>query len=120
MDFGGFILFGLLALGLLAGGYYVAALFILRSPVRWRRFRLWLGGVAILALFGRYLYQVYWLDERLFIAAASGDTAQVKVLLSAGASPDANWEDGTTALRAARSKGHKDIVTILEKAGARQ
>ncbi len=119
MDFGGLILFGLLAIGVSAGGIYLASLFASRSPVRWRGFKLWLGGVAILALFGRYLYQVYWLDERLFIAAASGNTVQVKALLSAGASPDANWEDGTTALRAARSNGHKEIVSILEKAGAR-
>ncbi len=118
MDFGGFILFGLLAIGLIAGGCYVASLFIMRSPVRWRRCGLWLGGVVILAILGRYLYQVYGLDERLFIAAAQGNTARVKALISAGASPDAHWEDGTTALRAARSNGHEDIVTILEEAGA--
>jgi ankyrin repeat protein len=118
MDFGGFLLFGILALGLLVGGIYVAALFIKRSPVRWRGFGLCLAGVVILALVGRFLYQVYWLDEQLFIASASGNTDKVKVLLSAGASPNADWEDGTSALQAARRGGHNDIVRILEKAGA--
>jgi hypothetical protein len=118
MDFGGFIVFAVLAFGLLIGGLQVAFLFRKRSPLRRRGFALWLGGAVILALLGRYLYQVYWLDERLFIAAAAGDMAQVKALLSAGASPNADWEDGTSALSAARSGGHKDIVTILQEAGA--
>jgi ankyrin repeat protein len=66
-----------------------------------------------LAILERHLYQVRWFDERLFIAAAKGDTAQVETLLSAGASPNATWEDGTSALSAARSNGHKDIVIII-------
>jgi uncharacterized protein len=120
MDFGGFILFGVLAFGLLVVGLRLVVLFLRRSPLRWRRFRLWLGGVALLALLGRYLHQVYWLDERLYIAAAAGDTAGVQALLSAGASPEARWEDGTTALEAARRNGHEGVVTMLEKAGADQ
>ena len=72
----------------------------------------------LLVIFGRYLYQECWLDERLFIAAAEGDAARVKDLLSAGASPNATWEDGTSALSAARSAGHKDVMNILENAGA--
>ena len=51
----------------------------------------------ILAILGRYLYQVYGLDERLFIAAAKGNTARVKALISAAGqvlTPD--WEDFTT------------------------
>ena len=92
--------------------------FLRRSPRRWRGFGLWLGGLVLLAIFGRHLYQVYWLDEGLFLAAARGNASQVKALLSSGASPNAAWEDGTSALAAARSAGHKDIVTILEKAGA--
>jgi ankyrin repeat protein len=76
--------------------------------------------VAILAFLGRLLYQAYWLDERLYIAAAAGDTAGVKALLSAGASPDATWEDGTSALEAARRNGHKGVVTMLENAGAEE
>jgi uncharacterized protein len=118
MDFGGFILFMLLAAGLLVVGLCVAAAFFARSPRRWRGFGLWLGGLVLLAIFGRHLYQVYWLDEGLFLAAARGNASQVKALLTSGASPNAAWEDGTSALAAARSAGHKDIVTILEKAGA--
>jgi hypothetical protein len=94
MDFGGFVLFLFLALGLLVGSLFLAAAFFSRSPRRWRGLGVWLGGLMLLLIFGRYLYQVYWLDERLFMAAAKGDTAQVKVLLSAGASPNATWEDG--------------------------
>jgi hypothetical protein len=118
MDSGDLILFVLLAIGLLAGGYYVAAQFILGSPSRWRRLGLWGVGVLVLAILGRHLNQVYWLDERLFVAASHGDAAQVRALLSAGASPDTQWEDGTSALRAARRGEHMDVVTILESAGA--
>ena len=118
MDFGGFILFGLLALGLFVGCPLLIDAFSTRSHWRWRGLRLWLGGLMLLTILGCHLHQVYWLDERLFIAAASGDTKQVKVLLSAGASPNATWEDGTSALSAARRSGHKDVVIILEHAGA--
>src|SRR5690349_1183976 len=118
MDFGGFILFILLALGLLVGSLSLAAAFFARSPRRWRGLGVWSGGLMLLVILGRHLYQVYWLDENLFVAAAKGDAAQVKVLLSAGASPNATWENGTSALSAARSSGHKDVVIILEHAGA--
>jgi Ankyrin repeats (many copies) len=118
VDFGGLILFALLALGLFFGGIVVAFLGIKRSPAHLRGFGLWFGGAVMLALFGRYLYQEYLLNEVLFIAAAGGDTVQVKALLSAGASPNACWEDGTSAIRAAKRNGHKDVVTLLEEAGA--
>lgn len=118
MDFGGFVLFVLVAGGVLGGSPSVAVAFVKRSPRRWPRFGLWFGGMMMLAVFGRHLYQVYWLDERLFVAAATGDSAQVQGLLSAGASPSATWEDGTSALSAARSKGHKNVVILLEQAGA--
>lgn len=118
MDFGGFILFILLALGLLVGSLFLAAAFFARSPRRWRGLGVWSGGLMLLAILGRLLDQVYWLDESLFTAAAKGDIAQVKALLFAGASPNATWEDGTSALSAARSGGHEGVVIILEHAGA--
>ncbi len=118
MDFGGFILFVLLAAGLLVGSLFLVAALLARSPRRWRGFGLWFAGLMLVVILGRQLYQVYWLDERLFVAAAKGDTARVIVLLSAGASPNATWEDGASALSAARSGGHKDVVIILEHAGA--
>jgi hypothetical protein len=118
MDFGGFILFLLLAVGLLVGSLFVVAAFFARSPRRWRTFGLWLGGLMLLAIFGCHLYQVFWLDEALFLAAARGNAAQVKVLLSAGADPNAKWEDGTSALSAAQTGGHEDIMIMLERAGA--
>jgi hypothetical protein len=52
MDFGGFILFALLALGLFFGGIVVAVLFIKRSPARLRGFGLWLGGGICTRSFG--------------------------------------------------------------------
>ena len=55
MDFGGFILFGLLALGLLAGGLLLIPLFIARSSRRWLALETWLVGLAILAVSGHYL-----------------------------------------------------------------
>ncbi|WP_406698304.1 ankyrin repeat domain-containing protein [Singulisphaera sp. Ch08] len=118
MDFGGFILFMLLAAGLIIFGLCVAAAFLSRSPQRWQRLRLWLAGVVLLSIFGRYLYQVYWLDERLYSAVLRGDVHQVKVLLASGASPNATWEDGTTALHAAQRGGKKEIVLLLKQAGA--
>lgn len=118
MDFGGLILFALLAAGLLLGGLVVAVAFLTRSALRWRGLGLWLGGVMLLALFGRHLHQVYWLDEKLFIAASDGDAARVESLLAAGASPNAEWEDGTSALAVARSLGRKDVVRLLKRAGA--
>jgi uncharacterized protein len=120
MDFGGFLLFGLLAFQLIVVGVCVAVLLIERSPSRRLGLGMWLAGAALLAVLGRHLYQVYWLDEKLFIAAARGNTAEVRALLSAGASPDAEWEDGTSALSAARSHGYTETVSILEKAGAKK
>jgi hypothetical protein len=118
MDFGGFILFVLLATGLPLGGLVLAAAFFTRSAPRWRGLGVWLGGMVLLTFFGRFLYQVYWLDEKLVIAASKGDTARVEALLTAGASPNAEWEDGTSALAAARSLGRKDVVRLLKRAGA--
>ena len=118
MDFGGFVLFGLLAMGLWVGVLFLARAFFARSTWRWRGLGLWFGGLALLVVLWHHLYQVYSLDEGLFIAAAKGDITQVKILLSAGASPNATWEDGTSALSVARRSGHKDVVVILEHAGA--
>ena len=114
----GFILFDLLAVGLCVGSLFLIRAFFARSNRRWRGLGLWFGGLTMLVVLGRILYQAYWLDEGLFIAAAKGDIAEVKILLSAGASPNAAWEDGTSALSAARSNGHKEVVITLQHAGA--
>jgi|GEM_PF-5427272 len=117
MDFGGFILFLLLAAGLFIFSLFVAAAFLTRAPQRWQRLRLWLAGVLLLSIFGRYLYQIYWLDEKLVIAAMKGDEHQVKVLLAAGADPNAMWE-GWTALHGAQQCGRMGVVLLLKQAGA--
>ena len=103
MDFGGFILFGLLAVGLLLGGVFLVAAFSSRSPRRWRGLGLWFGGLALLVVLSRYCTRVR-VDEGLFIAAAKGDVAEVSILLSDGASPNATWEDGTSALSASATQ----------------
>jgi hypothetical protein len=118
MDFGGFILFGVVAVGLLAGSVLIVAAFATRRRGRWRDLGVWFAGALMLVVLGRHLHQVYWLDEPLVLAAAQGDTARVRALLTAGASPRANWEDGTTALAAARAGGHREVVLVLQQAGA--
>jgi uncharacterized protein len=102
MELGGFILVGILAVRLFLGVLPLIVAFFRHSSWRWRGLGVWFGGLVILVLLWRQLYQAYVLDEGLFIAAAKGDIAEVKILLSAGASPNAEWEDGTSALSAAR------------------
>jgi hypothetical protein len=120
MDFGGFYLFGLLALVVFAYGIRAVILYARRSPLRRRNLTIVLGGIVSLAVLGRVLYQAYWLDEALFFAAARGKTAEVKRLLYAGANVDSRWEDGTTALNVAKANGHEEIATILRNAGAKE
>jgi len=119
MDFGGFILFILCSCSFVVGALIVAFLFLKRSPWRALGLGLLASGALLLALFGRYLYQFYWLDENLYIAAHSGDATKVRELLSKGASPNATWEDGTSALQAAKESGHREVVLLLQNAGAR-
>jgi uncharacterized protein len=118
MELGGFILFGILAVGLFLGVLPLIAAFFRRSSWRWRGLGVWFGGLVMLVILWRQLYQAYVLDEGLFIAAAKGDIAEVKILLSAGASPNAAWEDGTSALSVAQRRGHKEVAIVLERAGA--
>ena len=73
--------------------------------------------VCAISFFARFMYQAYWLDEPLWGAAFSGDTAQVRSLLAAGADPNATGEDGSTATAAAEEGSHNDIVVLLQKAG---
>jgi hypothetical protein len=62
MDFGGFYLFGVLGLVVLAYGMRVAIL-ARRSPIGRRNLTILLGGIVSLFMLGRFLYQAYWLDE---------------------------------------------------------
>lgn len=118
MDGGGFLLFTLLALCVLMGGARTAGLYVGRSPRRHRAAVLLGLGCILLGLWGRYLYQVFWVDEALWSAARDGDTRRVRALLRAGASPDYRWEDGSTALSEARRCGYREIVRLLQDAGA--
>jgi ankyrin repeat protein len=50
------------------------------------------------------------------VASQNGHVATVQELLEAGASPKAVLSDGRTALSFAKSKGHREIVALLEMA----
>jgi ankyrin repeat protein len=49
-------------------------------------------------------------------AACNGDRKVVLALLKAGASAKAALPDGSTALSLAKSIGHTEVVSLLEKA----
>jgi ankyrin repeat protein len=51
-------------------------------------------------------------------AAVTGDITAVRALLAAGASPDESDKDGWSALDAAASRGHSDVVAELLRSGA--
>jgi len=53
-------------------------------------------------------------------AAMEGHTSTVQVLLAKGADVNAKSKFGSTALRLAKEKEHKEIVRILKEAGAKE
>lgn len=74
--------------------------------------------LAFMILSGLGVYKID-MNESLYSAANSGNLQEVKRLLGRGASPDATWESGETAIEAARKNGRQDIVALLQKAGAK-
>jgi ankyrin repeat protein len=52
----------------------------------------------------------------LMVAACNGHVVVATALLQAGASTKAEMPDGMTALSVAKSRGHTDMVALLEKA----
>jgi hypothetical protein len=118
MDFGGFILFGLLGAFTLFWLIFTLVSFDHRHPKR--MFRLVVLGIStgMLLMFGLFLYKAYYLDEELVIASMKGDTGEVRALLARGADPNTKWEDGKTAVQEAQKSKHKDIVVLLKKDGA--
>jgi ankyrin repeat protein len=58
------------------------------------------------------------INEDLRRAAQSGNTAEVRSLLDAGAEVNATDDDGFTALLLASTWGHPEVVHLLIKAGA--
>ena len=80
----------------------VAAMFLLALPV------------------GLHIFKVFYLDENLVFACGRGDMAEAKWFLAIGASPNADAIHGMlTALGSASSGGHREIVELLLKKGAR-
>ena len=53
-------------------------------------------------------------------AAMEGHTSTVQALLAKGADVNAKSKFGSTALRLAKEKEHKEIVRILKEAGAKE
>ncbi len=118
MDFRGFISRFAMAAANLVGCLWAIADFLRGRPRRWVSLGVVALGLSATAGLGVYLHHVYMLDERLFVAAAEGDVARVEALLAAGACPDSTWEDGTSALAAARRAGYVEVVAALRRAGA--
>jgi len=59
-------------------------------------------------------------EMKLFQAAREGDTETVKALIESGADVSTKDKDGRTALTRAKEKGHKEVVKILKKSGAKE
>jgi|CXWL01.1.fsa_nt_gi hypothetical protein len=120
MDFGAFILEGLLLFGLAVSIVALIFLAIIRSKL-WKTAAC--ASVALLTIcsFGAlYIYKVYYLDEGLVGAAITGDAREAEALLILGADPNARWEDGVSALEKARNGNHQDVVRLLLEAGAKE
>jgi ankyrin repeat protein len=58
--------------------------------------------------------------EVFFQSVKSGDYAEVKKLIKAGADVNAQDKYGYTALKWASRSGHTDIVKLLREAGAKE
>jgi len=82
-----------------------------------------LGGFvlvsAALVFLGVNIRQQYFLNEPFVTACGDGDLRRAQQLLSRGASADAYGIDFVdTALIAAASAGHRDVVALLLRSGA--
>jgi hypothetical protein len=119
MDFGGFILFGCIALVFLAYIPIVIFAYIRKNPKIRLHIAFVVAMAGILIASGLFLRQVYFLDEPLAIAASQGDISTVQYLLDRGASPNAEGVDGiSTALIDASIYNYKAIVQMLLSEGA--
>jgi hypothetical protein len=119
MDFGGFIVVGLLGIAFVL---FVSLALLIR--LKYRKF---LKPVIITAsigliLFlagGSWIFYIYFLNEPLAIAAGEGDTSRVAFLLKFGGSPNAEGPDARyTALTGAAESGRTDVVKLLLQKGA--
>jgi ankyrin repeat protein len=119
MDFGGFILVGLL--GIAFALFTTLAVAVRLKYGKHSKPILFCAG-ACLFLFlpaAAWVVYIYGLNEPLAIAAGEGNTSRVQLLLRFGASPNAEGVDGTTtALIAAAQGGHAEIVKVLLERGA--
>ena len=108
-------------LGLFFAGALIASimLFLKRKNGKPSPFLVFLIGFIPFAVWSLHVYKVIYLDEGLLQAACRGDRSSVIRLLGLGANPEAQPET-LTPLGCAQSNGHKEIVSLLVKAGARK
>jgi Ankyrin repeats (many copies) len=78
-----------------------------------------LGRVRAWLLVARDEPSAEWALPLLVIAAEHGDADIVCELLAHGLDPNARAKDGTSALEAARARGHDATAELLISAGAR-
>jgi len=130
-----FIGFGVLVFVLLGGLAAAAVLFVVALLLRYRNGPRWarrpvsalccvslLGVILVslcLVLLGGKIGQQYFLNEPFVTACGTGDVAQAERLFSRGASPVSYGIDFVyTALSAAASAGHREIVALLLRSDA--
>jgi hypothetical protein len=119
MDFGGFIIVGLLGIAFV---FFVSLALLMR--LKYRKFSklVIITASIFLVLFlasGSWIFYIYFLNEPLAIAAGEGDISKVAFLLKLGASPNAEGPDATlTALTGAAENGRADVVKLLLQKGA--
>jgi hypothetical protein len=119
MDFGGFIIVGLLGIAFV---FFVSLALLMR--LKYRKFSkpVIITASVCLILFlvsGSWIFYIYFLNEPLAIAAGEGDTSRVAFLLKLGGSPNAEGPDATyTALTGAAESGRTDVVKLLLQKGA--
>ena len=119
MDFGGFFV----ELGLIVASVVCVVVLVVKFVRKSKFTKPWLGltvlSLALTAIGGAYLRQVYGLDEPMMDAAQSGDGDKVEHLLNEGANPNAVDEDGMSAIELAKKGEHTLIVQLLRRYGAR-
>ena len=102
-------------------GTIAFAVWARRKRIRGSRFAFWLPALnaLFLVLWGMFIRQVFFLDEPLVLSARAGILADVRLLLEQGASPNARWEDGQSALDFAKENHDGAMIKLLRSAGAK-
>ena len=119
MDFGIFIVAGLAGLALLFCFPFLLYALWHRLPNRFRLLRINFVLILFFALVCHGIWRIS-VDEGLWGAALTGNYAEAQEYLQRGASPEATWEDGSTALQKAEERHDIQMIHLLKTAGARR